>query len=82
MCGRLENPVVICQKALVNIDLKQSYIPLAVRKNTPVQKFRLPFTTKFAADEDKEFEFIFIKTVKTEDNEDIFKVFECMVFFC
>jgi len=73
---------VICQKALVNLDLKQSYIPLAVRKNTPVQKFRLPFTTKFEVDDDKEFEFIFIKTVLTEDNEEMFKVFECMVFFC
>jgi len=36
LCGRLENPVVLCQKALVNIELRQSYIPLAVRKNSPV----------------------------------------------
>jgi hypothetical protein len=42
----------------------------------------LPFTTKYAADEEKEFEFIFIKTVLNEDNEDMFRVFECMVFFC
>jgi hypothetical protein len=48
----------------------------------PIQKFRLPFTTKFEVEDDKEFEFIFIKTVLTEDNEDMFKVFECMVFFC
>ena len=82
LCGRLENPVVLCQKALINLDLKQSYIPLAVRKNMPIQKFRLPFTTKLDVEDDKEFEFIFIKTVLTEENEDMFKVFECMVFFC
>lgn len=80
LCGRLENPVVFCTKAICD-DNKQALIPLAVRVDVPVQKFRLPFLTKAGSD-DTDFEFIFIKTVRTEFNEEMCQVFDRMVFFC
>lgn len=80
LCGRLENPVVYCTKAVTDTVLRQSVIPLAVRMDQPIQKFRLPFLTKTVDDTD--FEFIFIKSVRTEFNEDMCSVFDCMVFFC
>jgi len=40
----------------------------------------LPFYTK--SHEETDFEFIFIKSVRTDFNEDMCKVFDCMVFFC
>jgi len=31
LCGRLENPIVYCNKALVDAKLNQAIIPMAVR---------------------------------------------------
>ena len=59
---------------------KTQIIPLAVKKQVPVQKFKFPFRTQLA--EEAEFEFIFIKTVPQDFNEHMCRVFECMVFFC
>jgi hypothetical protein len=80
LCGRLENPVVYCNKSLIDANLKQAIIPMAVRTDQVTQKFKLPFSTK--TKEETEFEFIFIKSVRTPHNEDMCKVFDCMVFFC
>jgi len=49
---------------------KQALIPLAVRVDQPVQKFKLPFLTK-AGNDDTDFEFIFIKSVRTSFNEEM-----------
>jgi len=43
LCGRLDNPVVFCTKSIMNTALNQPIIPLAVRIDQPIQKFRLPF---------------------------------------
>lgn len=32
--------------------------------------------------EETDFEFIFIKSVRTDFNEEMCKIFDCMVFFC
>jgi len=69
LCGRLENPVVFCTKAIMD-ESKQALIPLAVRVDQPVQKFKLPFLTK-AGNDDTDFEFIFIKSVRTSFNEEM-----------
>ena len=41
----------------------------------------MPFQTKVGSD-DTNFEFIFIKSVRTEHNEEMCQVFDRMVFFC
>lgn len=46
-----------------------------------MQKFKIPFRSSNKREEDP-FEFMFIKTVRTDDNEDMCSVFDCMVFFC
>lgn len=80
LCGRLENPIVYCTKSITDEKLNQSIISLAVRLDQPVQKFRLPFHTRNCDDTD--FEFIFIKSVRNEHNQDMCNIFDCMVFFC
>lgn len=40
----------------------------------------MPFQHK--ATEDTDFEFIFIKSVRTDFNQEMCDVFDCMVFFC
>lgn len=81
VCGHLENPKVKCLKSIYNSTAAVQTIPLALSTNQPLQKFKLPFSSSLIGAEHP-FEFMFIKTVRTDDNEDMCRVFECMVFFC
>lgn len=87
LCGKLQNPTVICQKAIWNPQLKSSTIPLVARFGESVQKFKLQFKLVDEA-MDSDFEFIFIKSVKPANAPPTslehlqFSVFECMTFFC
>ena len=87
LCGKHQNPTVICQKAIRNVEAKVSMIPLVARFGQDVQKFKLPFKVVDEA-QDTDFEFIFIKSIKPADisEESLehkqFAVFECMTFFC
>jgi len=90
LCGKLHNPAVTCTKALKS-STSSAVIPLCVRKDVEVQKFKLPFKCLSAESPDTDFEFIFIKSVKPADTDlnDFmstemrnFRVFECMTFFC
>ena len=89
LCGKLENPTLACLKGLnefteQGIDAQK--IPLVAKRRVDVQKFKLPFKNLSSIDTD--FEFIFIKSVKSNDaDEDSLEsvqhqVFDCMTFFC
>ena len=87
LCGKLENPTLFCLKGIKEEGVDASTIPLVARRRVDVQKFKLPF--KNLSSLDTEFEFIFIKSVKSdaEEDDDSFEarqhqVFECMTFFC
>lgn len=90
ICGKLHNPAVTCTKALKS-SASSAVIPLCVRKDVEVQKFKLPFKCVSSESTETDFEFIFIKSVKPVevDLNDFmstemrnFRVFECMTFFC
>ena len=90
LCGRLQNPVLTCQKAISDpIRDNISVIPLVAKVNQDVQKFKLPFIAVNDLTPETEFEFIFIKSVQPEPTESgdsfeerQFRVFDCMTFFC
>lgn len=64
LLGRLENPALHCTKAVKDKSTGQIILPLAVKRGAPLQRFRLPFKNLSA--QDTEFEFIFIKSPKSE----------------
>ena len=86
LCGKLENPTLFCLKGLKEEGVDATTIPLVARRRVDIQKFKLPFKNLSSTDTD--FEFIFIKSVKSNDqDQDSFEskqhaVFECMTFFC
>lgn len=90
LCGRLQNPVLSCHKAISdpqNNDI--SVIPLVAKLSQDVQKFKLPFKAVHDLSPETDFEFIFIKSVQPEPTltgdsleERQFRVFDCMTFFC
>ena len=89
LCGRLQNPVLVCQKAITSTTLDNiPVIPLAAKISQNVQKFKLPFKAVHPSALETDFEFIFIKSVKPEAGEEDslemkqFTVFDCMTFFC
>lgn len=78
--GRLDNPVVRCLKSVLDEQTQTQLIPLALNTKSAVQKFKLPFTCN--ATTETAFEFMFIKSVRTDDTVEMCSVFETMVFFC
>ena len=68
LCGKLENPTLFCLKGIKEDGVDASTIPLVARRRVDVQKFKLPF--KNLSNTDTDFEFIFIKSVKSNDSED------------
>lgn len=90
MCGKLQNPVLTCQKSISSKTLNNiSVIPIVAKLGLPVQKFKLPFKAIHSEAKETDFEFIFIKSVKPEASankdtleEKQFVVFDCMTFFC
>ena len=86
LCGKLENPTLFCLKGIKEKGFDAATIPLVARRRVDVQKFKLPFKNLSSTDTD--FEFIFIKSVKSNDADDNsfealqHQVFECMTFFC
>ena len=72
LCGKLENPTLFCLKGIKEDGIDASTIPLVARRRVDVQKFKLPFKNLSSVDTD--FEFIFIKSVKSnEADEDSFE---------
>ena len=91
LCGRLENPVLTCPKAISCPSAAGSpvVIPIVAKLGLDVQKFKLPFKAAHATTQETDFEFIFIKSVQPEPTEfgesleeKQFDVFSCMTFFC
>jgi len=86
LCGKLENPTLFCLKGIKEEGVDATTIPLVARRRVDIQKFKLPFKNLSSTDTD--FEFIFIKSVKSNDQDDDsfeskqHQVFECMTFFC
>jgi len=85
--GKLENPTLNCIKGIKDKVSGEKIIPLAVKRGAALQRFRLPF--KNLSSLDTEFEFIFIKSPKSDqdtineiDNFDPQSIFEHMQFFC
>lgn len=65
LCGKLENPTLFCLKGIKEAGVEASTIPLVARRRVDIQKFKLPF--KNLSSLETEFEFIFIKSVKSSD---------------
>ena len=65
LCGKLENPTLFCLKGLKEEGVDATTIPLVARRRVDIQKFKLPFKNLSSTDTD--FEFIFIKSVKSND---------------
>jgi len=91
LCGKLQNPVLMCLKSITNAVVRgATVIPIAAKLNETVQKFKIPFKAIHASTPETEFEFIFIKSVLPEACEGVeetlehkqFVVFDCMTFFC
>ena len=89
LCGKLENPTLACLKGITEFKehgVDAQTIPLVARRRVDVQKFKLPFKNLSSVDTD--FEFIFIKSVKSNDGDEDslesvqHQVFDCMTFFC
>ena len=68
LCGKLENPTLFCLKGIKEDGIDASTIPLVARRRVDVQKFKLPF--KNLSNTETDFEFIFIKSVKSNDAEE------------
>ena len=64
LLGKLENPSLLCTKSVKDKSTGQLVLPLAVKRGVALQRFRLPF--KNLSTQDTEFEFIFIKSPKSE----------------
>ena len=83
LCGRLENPVLTCPKAITcqgaskipkkvgsaAVDTAPVVIPIVAKLGLDVQKFKLPFKAACATTQETDFEFIFIKSVQPEPTE-------------
>ena len=79
LCGRLENPVLICPKAITcqvpknggpeAVDTTPVVIPIVAKLGLDVQKFKLPFMVAHETTQETDFEFIFIKSVQPEPTE-------------
>ena len=83
LCGRLENPVLICPKAITcqgsskvsknsvreAAEMTPVVIPIVAKLGLDVQKFKLPFKAACATTQETDFEFIFIKSVQPEPTE-------------
>jgi len=90
LCGKLQNPVLVCQKGITSKTNHQiPVIPLVAKINQGVQKFKIPFKAAHPTTAETDFEFIFIKSVQpppTETGDSLeekqFIVFDCMTFFC
>ena len=89
LCGKLQNPVLACKRAIHLPGSDIAVIPLVAKLGQGVQKFKLPFTAVHSMTKETDFEFIFIKSVKPDAAEDQdsleekqFAVFDCMTFFC
>ena len=90
LCGKLQNPVLVCQKSIQSKDINNiPVIPLVAKIGQEVQKFKLPFRAAHSSTLETDFEFIFIKSVQPEPSEfgdtleeKQFIVFDCMTFFC
>lgn len=95
LCGKLQNPVLTCPKAITcpsptnMLDINIPVIPIVAKLGQDVQKFKLPFKAAHATTQETDFEFIFIKSVQPEPTElgdsleeKQFIVFNCMTFFC
>ena len=89
LCGKLQNPVLTCPKAITCSPQSIPVIPIVAKLGQDVQKFKLPFKAAHANTQETDFEFIFIKSVQPEPTETRdtleekqFDVFSCMTFFC
>lgn len=90
LCGRLQNPVLACPKAITCTSQDIPVIPIVAKLGLDVQKFKLPFKAVHACTQETDFEFIFIKSVQPQPcdlgkdslEEKQFEVFSCMTFFC
>ncbi len=90
LCGKLQNPVLICQKSITSKTNQHiPVIPLVAKISQGVQKFKIPFKAAHMNTAETDFEFIFIKSVQpppTENRDSLeekqFIVFDCMTFFC
>lgn len=66
--GKLENPTLFCLKGIKEAGVDAATIPLVGRRRVDVQKFKLPFKNLSSVETD--FEFIFIKSVKSNDQDE------------
>ena len=66
----MQNPVLVCTKAITPKGIDIPVIPIVAKLGQGVQKFKLPFTAAHKATRETEFEFIFIKSVRPDPNNE------------
>lgn len=61
LAGKLMNHEIKCMKEVYDNTAKSSFIPLVVKRNAPVQKFKIPFKN-LTPNSCTDVEFMFIKS--------------------
>ncbi len=82
LVGHLENPKIECPRQLFDKNTECSVIPLAVKKASGVQKFRIPFKN-LSSTTDTEIDFTFMKPkVSTSEDKTEKNLGDYIDFFC
>lgn len=81
LVGMLDNPLIQCVKSMDDSNNNCQVIPLAIKKQSGQQKFRIPFKN-FSVKADADVDFSFVRIQKRADDEEEKSILDYLEFFC
>ena len=82
LLGKIDPPKIVCPRILTETSEGHKIIPVALKKASGCQKFRVPFKNEGCSDQEVEFSFIKVGENASALMENEFSMNEVLEFYC